>query len=484
MIVPQESSRKGIRSRLLFWVNTVVAVGLIILLLLDYRREVRAHMLLMRGALNEEAQTLLPALAQLRLHGRDAIQNHIDIVCGQMRESTSPGHHIVVAWGDERIQAHAHHRQSTKLVRAIEKAARSSDDGALIVGSARDDEMIVYVSEQAAHVLRTARARALHRGLILVALVAAIALVVNLVLLRIVVRPIRALANTVRAIAEGELGAHAPESDTAELHTLALEINLMSDALRRSEEDRAREMSKAQDIQRQLCRIPENLPGLRIEHVFRPAAGVAGDYFDVLELPDGAWLICVADVIGHGIPAAMTASILKALLVAAVERLADPGRILEFVNEHFHQVSLPGDFATAVLIRWDPGSCSITIAGAGHDPGLYWTQGGSVEQVDASGIVIGFQEGAEWETATRSVRDGARLLVFTDGVTETRNGEGVLFGIESLTRLLDEHASEPGLALLARIEESLVRHRKGSEQRDDVTILLIEFGCDETDPRT
>jgi hypothetical protein len=98
------------------------------------------------------------------------------------------------------------------------------------------------------------------------------------------------------------------------------------------------------------------------------AAGVAGDYYDLLPLQDGGLLVCVADVTGHDVPAAMVASMLKALVLNAVERSGDPRQILQMVNRVFWRVTLEEDFAGMFLARWDPAAHTLTCAGAGNEP--------------------------------------------------------------------------------------------------------------------
>ena len=471
--------RRGIRFRLLISVNAVALVAVGLLIALDYRAEVRGRLAVMRVALEEEAKTLLPALRGLAGRGPEAVQEHIDLVCSRMRDTSSPGHHIAVDWNGISLQARAHGRESPAMLARMRAAlaAGGAGSGRIVVGGDSDGEMTVYVSERVSNIVRRARARAWQRAAVLVGLMIAAAFAVNLILVHLVVRPLRSLAGRVRAVGAGNLKERVPDSKTAELSILGREINEMSAALQKAERRREEEMDKAQRIQELLCRVPEEIPGMTLARCYRPATEVAGDYFDLLPLSDRSWLLCIADVIGHGVPAAMGAAILKTLLGAATEKLVDPSRILRFVNERFCRVSLPGDFATMALVRWDPAGSRLEYAGAGHEAGMFRTPEAEVSQYGSTGMVLGLRADAAWETRSVPVPHGAQLLLTTDGVSETRSPDGRLFGAERLAELFAEHGSGPPMDTLRRIEEALDRHRGEGGQTDDLTLLLARFSA-------
>jgi len=459
-------------------VNAVALAALALLLFLDYRQEVEGRTAIMRGALAEEAKTLLPALRHMASAGPVAVQHHIDLVCGRMRHSSSPGHHIALIWGDRTLQATAHGRSSPDMLRAMQLAAQPNDFRAdrLIVGSDSDDDMTVLVSEETSNVVRAARERAFQRAAVLAGLLALAAFVVNLILVRIVVRPVRELAATVHGIGSGDLRSSAPDSKTAEFSVLSAEINTMSAKLLRNEEIRGHEMDKAKEIQELLSRIPDSVPGMAVASLYHPADEVAGDYYDLLPLSDGTWLLCIADVIGHGIPAAMGAAILKTLLVEASEHLLDPGEVLAFVNERYYRVSLECDFASAMLVRWDAAKSEVTFASAGHEHGILLTPDGEIHHLESTGMVIGLREEGAWPTKSVAIPTGARLLLTTDGITETRSPTGELFGSERLEAALGDHAARPLSDTLDGIAKEVAKHRAEGGQSDDITLLLAEFG--------
>lgn len=470
--------RRGIRFRLLVSVNVVALAALALLLFLDYQREVKHRLTVMQGALEEEAKTLLPALRHMAADGEAAVQNHMDLVCGRMRDSSSPGHHIALIWGDMTLQATAHHRASPEMLLTMRRAIESGETGKsrLIVGSDADDEMTVFVSEQTSNVVRDARERAFQRAAVLGTLLAIAAFVVNLILIRLVVKPVRELAATVRRIGTGEFHATAPGSRTAEFATLSAEVNAMAATLEGNEKLRRLEMDRAREIQERLSTIPDSVPGMAVVTRYDPADAVAGDYYDLLPLSDGTWLLCIADVMGHGVPAAMGAAILKTLLVEACQQLRGPEEVLKFVNERYCRVSLDCDFASVMLVRWDAAQNEITYASAGHEHGILIAADGDTQLLEATGMVIGLHETATWTTKSISMPAGARLLLTTDGVTETRSPSGELFGADRLEAALRDRSAATLAEKLDHIVQAVTKHRVDGAQSDDVTLVLAEFG--------
>ncbi len=113
------------RFQLLTAVNTAIAFLLGIFLLIDYRTETAQQIAEKQGALQEEVDTLPPAILQMQPFGTDAVQRYIDGVCGRMRDTVSPGHHIAVRLGEEVLQAMAHDRDSPEIFAAMQAAASS-----------------------------------------------------------------------------------------------------------------------------------------------------------------------------------------------------------------------------------------------------------------------------------------------------------------------------------------------------------------------
>jgi len=475
---------RSIRFRLLAAVNTAMALLFLVLLVVDYYRETAARVAETHIALEGEAKTLLPAVVRLRAQGIPAIQDYVDTVCGQMHESSSPGHHIAVRLGDVVVQAMAHQRASADIFAAMQAAARSPtyqakcDAGGLVVGSSEDADVCVYISEYLTNIHRSARGHMLLRlaWLLLLAIVATLA--INLVFLRMAAKPLEKLVGTVRQIARGRFGVQAGPFKTEELDYLATEINSMSSSLAAVERRRQHEMDKARRIQEHLLPREIGLPGLTVAHLYQPAAEVAGDYYDVVAAPDGSWLLCVADVCGHGVPAAMSAAMLKTLLMHAADRDAAPAKILRFINMRFARVSLDGDFATMILARWVPEAAKLEYASAGHGNSWFLRGGGGApRELPSTGLPLGVEGDATWKTGSIRVASGDRLLLATDGIPETFNRAGKLFGSSRLAELFQQYRGAAPSELVKKIDKALTAHRTGRALADDCTVVAVEFAA-------
>ena len=435
-----------IRFQLLVSVNLVLAIFVAVILAFDYRREIADRLDRKHVALEEEAKTLLPAVLLIRSHGRNSVQQYVDAVCGRMQESHSPGHHIAVELQGDAIQAAAHHRASPEILAAMQQAAESPGHRSrlgpseLVVGMYRHADATAYVSETLDNLYQSVVGDVLRRLAGIVGLASIAGLVVNLVLTRIVTRPLGDLVATVQQIGEGKLGAQTSLFRSAELHYLADEINAMSESLAEADRNRQTHMAKAREIQHNLLPREIEFPGLEVAYLFEPADDISGDYYDALPLHDGTWLLCVADVTGHGVPAALTAAIVKVLLVQATEKLTSPAKILDSVNRGLITINPTGDFVTMFLARVLAAERRIEYASAGHEPAWLRTANGSVQALKLTGLILGVVEEAGWDDMVVDVAARDRLLLVTDGVSETFNPQGEMYGRQRVAEEFAENA--------------------------------------------
>ena len=474
--------------QLLLVVNAVMALLVVVLLAYDYQRELGKRIATRSISLGEEAKALLPAIVRLRHHGIDAVQEYLDAVCGQMQDQDSPGHHIVAQLGDVVLQAHAHHRASADRLAAMQAAAQEPDHRTpfgpdeLVVGAFASGEVSVYVAESVGQLRRSSMGDLLRRLLGLLALGIVATGVVNLSLVRIVVRPMHRLVSTVHRIADGELGTQAsPEQfRSAEMSYLANAVNTMSASLAEVDHRRALQISKARRIQRNLLPHGSLTPGMKVICFHEPAEDVAGDFYDILPLSDGASLVCIADVSGHGIPAAMAATMLKALLAEATERWAAPSDIMRFVNQRFASLTLPEDFATMALARFQPETGRLDYVNAGHESAWLLDEQGGLRELPSGGLLIGIDPEASWAAETVTVRTRGRLLMTTDGVNELRNRQAEMFGRQRLVRLFGDCRQQTPDEAAEFMRSVLHEFRDGQPPCDDLTLLVAELWAKST----
>lgn len=479
-------SPRTIRFQLFVAVNAAIAMLFVVFLAFDYRREIAERVAEKHVALEEEAKTLLPAVSRIRPQGIQAVQAYVDEVCGQMQEAFSPGHHIAVLLGGTSLQAVAHHRASPEILQAMQAAAQSPThrakcgDEELAVGSTRQGDLVVYVSEYLTSIRHTARSQILWRLARIVLLAVVAAVVINLVFLRLAAKPLGQLVDTVHRIGEGELGARTGPFSSAEFADLANAVNSMSLSLAEAERHRRHEMARARQIQEQLLPQETDFPAFAVAHLYQPAEQVAGDYYDIVGLSDGSWLVCIADVTGHGVPAALSAVMIKAFLLHATEHHTDPSQILAFINHRLATVCPTQNLASMFLARFDPQAMILEYASAGHEIGFLLQTDGALRELPATGLPLAVQEEGIWETESLRVGIGDRLLLVTDGVTEAFSPEGELFGRKRLAHEVAQCRHTPIHEVVRRIDAALTAHRQGKTPADDVTVAVVEFRASAT----
>lgn len=464
---------RSIRWQLLGALNLTLGSLLLVLLFLDYRREVLDVVRDKRVSLEDEAVAIHGAVVHLQEnHGRAEVQAYLDSVSATTR-AASTDHQIVAQLHGAIITSRAGQKGSSELERVVQNSVRAGDEP-MIVGSHAREGVTVFVGEPFSPVRRSVRSGFLREIAWLCFLGVVAAIVVNVVVMRQVTRPLGRLSSLVDRITEGDFAARSEVFRSGELNRLATAFNAMSESLLASEQHRRHQMERARRIQRHLLPDRVAVPGMQIEVSFEPAEDVAGDYFDVLPLPDGSWLICVADVTGHGVPAALGAAMLKMMLADAAERLIETSEILSFLNRRCAATFLPGYFASILLARWDPAAQTLDCSSAGHEPGLLLSSNG-VTPISATGLFLGVDSNERWKTVRLQVHRGDRLLLSTDGIIETRDSSHQLFGRARLGKLFEATRGVNLHESIQRIDAELGRHRENQPLTDDMTLVMAEF---------
>ena len=191
-----------------------------------------------------------------------------------------------------------------------------------------------------------------------------------------------------------------------------------------------RELATARRIQQAI--LPERVPhlqGFRLDVRYLPMTEVAGDFYDFLNVTAAEGTLLMADVSGHGVPAALIASMVKVAATSHRDDAADPGALLSAVSRTLDG-QLGGQFLTAICVHLNGERGEIAHAGAGHPPLLHWRAAEqTLEALNSEGILIGLMPSVYASRAVR-VQRGDRLLVYTDGVLEATNKDGGFFGDE------------------------------------------------------
>jgi serine phosphatase RsbU (regulator of sigma subunit) len=231
----------------------------------------------------------------------------------------------------------------------------------------------------------------------------------------------------------------------------------------------------AKDIQAKLLpSVLPQLPTLDIAGLSLPAQAVGGDYFDVLALPGGDLLAIVADVSGKGIQAAIRMSGLQALMHSLGFQNLQPGQVLAQLNEVLGSGGLSGHFVTAYVLRIAADGRRVRFASAGHEALLLAQGDGRCQSVDRpGGLPLGLRTAQQYPESELLLAPGDRLLVYTDGITDTRNGAGELYGLDRLQGRLGAAPERSAQAWLAGLVADLERFRGETPWSDDLTALTF-----------
>jgi sigma-B regulation protein RsbU (phosphoserine phosphatase) len=233
------------------------------------------------------------------------------------------------------------------------------------------------------------------------------------------------------------------------------------------------ELETARKIQMStLPEAPPRIAGLDLAARYVPATEVAGDFYDFLPGEGRRTGVLVADVSGHGVPAALVASMLKVAVAAEAPHAASPARLLSEMNQIFHG-KLRNQFITAFYAFLDLEAGRITWASAGHPPALLWRRSeGRVEELAQGGLVMGRLRRAVYSEASLPLEAGDRLLVFTDGILEALSPAGEMFGDERLQEFLAGHAALPAERIAEALPARIAEWTGRSAFDDDLTLVV------------
>ena len=253
---------------------------------------------------------------------------------------------------------------------------------------------------------------------------------------------------------------------------LEREITAGKGARERSERH-GREQRDALLIQRAL--MPASLPStprFDLAGAWQPSGTLGGDCYDVFTFGPDAIGVSIADVAGKGLPAALLMSSLQAAVRAFAHEASSAQSLCGSVNRLLCGQMIAGRFVTIVYLRLDASRGTLAYANAGHNPPLLARSNGQVETLPASGTVMGVFPDAEYHGAELPLGSGDRLVLYTDGITEARDGGDQEFGEDRLKAALVRHRHLGAAALHAAMMEEITSFATAGFQ-DDATLLVV-----------
>ncbi len=236
------------------------------------------------------------------------------------------------------------------------------------------------------------------------------------------------------------------------------------------------ELETARQIQSSI--LPANVPelhDLRIAAFYRPMTSVAGDFYQFVQ-PDNDHLgILVADVSGHGIPAALISSMIKVAMQSVASFASDPAQILGGLNRIL-STELRGQLTSAAYLWIDTESHSARYSAAGHPPLLCWRDRcGELQHIESNGLLFGVAPDSEYPMCSLAVESHDRFLIYTDGLIEPENARGEPFGDRQLEQVVHNHRSQPASELLQQLLFELRKWQPPAvSQHDDITLIVVD----------
>jgi sigma-B regulation protein RsbU (phosphoserine phosphatase) len=290
-------------------------------------------------------------------------------------------------------------------------------------------------------------------------------------------------AFAVTAVVDNLRGLHVlawPRFEVEPLGSTVLIACLGTIAVRRVLKDTQRllaidkELSIARRIQSSI--LPAAMPkigGLAVAARYEPMTAVAGDFYDFLEAGERRLGVLVADVSGHGVPAALIASMVKVAIAAQKPQADRPAAVLAGMNETLAG-RLGSQYVTAAYLFLDLEAGLMRYSAAGHPPLLRWQRGETrAQEIEENGLPLGMMEVAEYRQLEQPLRAGDRFLLYTDGLVDATNKAGEFFTIE---RVKEAVAAGAGLAT-ERVADLILDRTRGwadALAADDLTVVLVD----------
>ncbi len=212
----------------------------------------------------------------------------------------------------------------------------------------------------------------------------------------------------------------------------------------------------------------------------RMAEGLGGDYFDFITMPDGCQSLFIGDVTGHGLHASVVMSLLYGFIHRAALAECAAFDLVQQAN-HFliefarRSPAIDQYFSSSLFYGIiDPATLTMHYVNAGHAPGLV-LRDGRVRRLESTGPPIGYFDLPEMQMNSFRFEGGDRLLLYTDGITETSNAAGELFGQERLRKLLRSHAETDYQEFLDIVFDTLGTFGMAEQPEDDCSAIVIDF---------
>ncbi len=237
-----------------------------------------------------------------------------------------------------------------------------------------------------------------------------------------------------------------------------------------------RELELAAEVQHLL--IPNTFPAsedLDISGIYEPHSNVGGDYFDVIELANDKRLICIADVAGKGISAALLMSNFQASLHSHAVNYSDLKELVFNLNSMVYKNSLLDGYLTLFLLEYCRKTKTINYINAGHVAPFFYQNGHCIRLQRGTTVIGAFETLPDVQIGRVKIEHSALLFCFTDGLTDIKNNEGVYFDDEIINNFVIKHQNCTAGRFNEALQKKIIEFKKDKNYPDDIAILTCKF---------
>jgi serine phosphatase RsbU (regulator of sigma subunit) len=351
----------------------------------------------------------------------------------------------------------------------------------IIVARTAPSGIIFGIARPVAASLREIR-RASVRNLGLGLLVIALAFIGIIPISHRMTQHLTTLTRGVRQLASGDFRTRVPVRSTDEFGALAGAFNQMAEDLERHEalaveqERLRRELELSRLIQTEMLPRTSLRSGpAEIGGISVPAREVGGDFFNYFVLPDGRLALLVGDVSGKGVSAALLMANIQATLRARLPHETDLAELADRLDRELDQNTPGGVYLTLFLAILEMDGRLLRYVNAGHNPQFLLRGAGSIEPLGSTGMPIALYAGHGYREARIALTAGDLLFFYTDGLVETENEQGHMFGAERLQTILSAEQRQGIDTVLHRVEEQVTAFRGQAEPFDDATMMALRI---------
>ncbi|HPO49149.1 MAG TPA: SpoIIE family protein phosphatase [Spirochaetota bacterium] len=300
---------------------------------------------------------------------------------------------------------------------------------------------------------------------------------------RIIVTPLKNLHKKSELFGSGNLNSRVKIGSKDEIGKLSIAFNDMADSiqkkilqLQRNKQLFLEELQVANEVQSTIFPTINELKKMSLHIFHKPLELVSGDYYDYVEKDENKTCFLVADVCGHGVPAALITMLIKEVFKTSLTYCDDPKSLFETMNDRIYDlINEYSAFFTAFYIEIDDEN-NIKYVGGGHPPAfLYKSQTGEVVELNTQGFVLGMMRDLDdaYNFKTDKVYSGDKIVIYTDGITEAKNAKDEVFSTNIFKDVVRKNAAFDSKTAFDGIISGFKDFMGDADLQDDATIFLI-----------